>query len=172
MTNAEKTRLQEINEQIAILMKEKATLNPYAGLKDMSIKKFGEQWSESWIRSKCPNLTKNNGSGHDLLAANGELWEVKSSRLPCKKITFNQCHPYECNRFLFVLYDTENASELIYLVPAEDIKKKFKYSRQHGHGVSKEDADCVLVHYEGTNKRLLEDLYKVDGWEALNALAS
>ena len=172
MTNAEKTRLQEINEQIAILMKEKAALNPYAGLKDMSPKKFGEQWSESWIRSKCPNLTKNNGSGHDLLAANGELWEVKSSRLPCKEITFNQCHPYECNRFLFVLYDTESGNELIYLVPAEDIKKKFHYSRQHGHGVSKEDADCVSVRYGSTNKKLLENLYRVDSWEALNVLAS
>lgn len=171
MTNAEKIRLQEINEQIAILMKEKAALNPYAGLKDMSIKKFGEQWSESWIRSKCSNLTKNNGSGHDLLAANGELWEVKSSRLPCKKICFNQCHPDECNRFLWVLYDTENGNELIYLVPAEDIKKKFNYSRQHSHKNSKEDTDCVLVQYAGANKKLLEDFYKVDSWEDLNALA-
>ena len=172
MTNAEKARLREINEQIAVLMKEKAALNPYAGLKDMSPKQFGERWSESWIRSKCSNLTKQNGSGHDLLAANGELWEVKSSRLPCKEITFNQCHPYECNRFLFVLYDTENGDETIYLVPAEDIKEKFCYSRQHGHAASKEEADCVSVGYGKTNKKILEDNYKVNGWEALNALAS
>ena len=172
MTIAEKARLKEINEQIAILMKEKASLNPYAALKDMSPKKFGEQWSENWIRSKCSNLTKYNGSGHDMKAANGELWEVKSSRLPCKEITFNQCHPYECNRFLFVLYDTVNGDETIYLVPAEDIKKKFSYSRQHGHGVSKEEADCVSVGYGASNKKILEANYKVNGWEALNALAN
>ena len=172
MTIAEKARLKEIDEQIAILMKEKASLNPYAALKDMSPKKFGEQWSEDWIRSKCSNLTKYNGSGHDMKAANGELWEVKSSRLPCKEITFNQCHPYECNRFLFVLYDTVNGDETIYLVPAEDIKKKFSYSRQHGHDVSKEEADCISVGYGVSNKKILEANYKVNGWEALNALAN
>ena len=172
MTNAEKARLREINEQIAVLMKEKAALNPYAGLKDMSNQEFGQGWSENWIRSKCSNLTKYNGSGHDLLAINGELWEVKSSRLPCKKTAFNQCHPYRCNRFLFVVYDTENGEETIYLVPAEDIKKKFHYYCQHSYEVSKEETDCVIVPYNTFNKKILEGNYKVNGWEALNALAS
>ena len=171
MTEAQKIRIAEINTQIAVLQAEKAALNPYAGLKDMSPKKFGEQWSESWIRSQCSNLTQNNGSGHDLLAANGELWEVKSSRLPCGEITFNQCHPYECDRFLFVLYDTMTGDETIYLVPAADIKAKFCYSRQHGHGTCKEDADCISVGYGKTNRELLEKNYKVESWEALNLLA-
>lgn len=171
MTEVQKNRLAEIDAQITALQAEKAMLNPYAGLKDMSPKKFGEQWSETWIRSKCSNLTQDNGSGHDLLAANGELWEVKSSRLPCKEITFNQCHPYECNRFLFVLYDTVNGSETIYLVPAVDIKAKFCYARQHGHGTCKEDADCISVGYGKTNRELLENNYKVESWEALNLLA-
>lgn len=171
MTQAEKDRLREINRQIEILQAEKAALNPYAGLKDMSNKAFGEKWSENWICSKCPNLTKNNGSGHDLRSANGKLWEVKSSRLPALQITFNQCHPYECDYFLFVLYDTVEGEEIIYLVPSEDIKNKFCYSRQHEHSASKEEADCISIGYNKTNKNLLETEYRVLNWEALNSLA-
>lgn len=44
-----KTRIQEIKEQIEALKAELVILNPYAGLKEMSNKKFGEEWSESWI---------------------------------------------------------------------------------------------------------------------------
>ena len=47
--------------------------------------------------------------------------EVKSARLPLKTITYNQCHPYECEYFLFVNYDTENGGEEIFFIPSKDI---------------------------------------------------
>lgn len=84
----------EIDKKIEALMARKLELNPFAELKSMSNKQFGEQWSESYIREKCPNLIKNNGRGHDVITMNGEKWEIKSIRLPCKNTAFNQCHPF------------------------------------------------------------------------------
>lgn len=172
MTEAQKNRMVEIDNQIALLLAEKAALNPYAGLTAMTNQEFGQQWSETWIRSKCSNLCKDNGTGHDLRAKNGELWEVKSSKIPRKsKIVFNQCHPYNCDRFLFVVYNTVEGTETLYLVPAADIKPKFNFSCQHSYNKSKEEADCITVTCTIANTELLEKNYKVESWEALNLLA-
>ena len=57
------------------------------------------------------------------------------------------------------------------MVPSKDIKNKFCYSRQHGHSTSKEEADCISIGYNKTNKNLLETEYRVLNWEALNSLA-
>lgn len=101
MTFEEKRKeLIEIDKKIEALMARKLELNPFANLKAMSNKQFGEQWSESYIREKCPNLIKNNGRGHDVITMNGEKWEIKSIRLPCKSTAFNQCHPFDCDKFL------------------------------------------------------------------------
>lgn len=59
MTFEEKRKeLIEIDKKIEALMARKLELNPFANLKAMSNKQFGEQWSESYIREKCPNLIK------------------------------------------------------------------------------------------------------------------
>lgn len=172
MTSAQKARLAEIDVQIAALQKEKEQINPFANLKSLSNKAFGEGWSEPYIVSQCSNLIQAHGSGHDLCTAAGEQWEVKSSRLPCESITFNQCHPYECDKFLFILYDTIEGEAIIYLVPSKDIKEKFRYSRQHIHMVAKEDADCISIFYSVANKKILEENYRVKDFEELNRLAA
>lgn len=172
MTLAQKARLAEIDAQIAALQKEKEQINPFANLKSLSNKAFGEGWSEPYIVSQCSNLIQDNGSGHDLCTAAGEQWEIKSSRLPCVSITFNQCHPYECDKFLFVLYDTIEGEVIIYLVPSKDIKEKFHYSRQHTHTAAKEDADCISITYSVANRKILEENYRVKDFEELNRLAA
>lgn len=172
MTAEQKARLIEINKQIQALQKERELINPFANLKALPNKAFGEGWSEPYIVNQCPNLMRDNGRGHDLQAITGELWEVKSSRLPCASITFNQCHPYECDKFLFVLYNTLEGEVIIYLVPSKDIKERFSYSRQHTHISSNEEADCISVRYSGDNKKLLEEYYRVKDFEELNRLAA
>ena len=87
-------------------------------------------------------------------------------------ITFNQCHPYECDKFLFVLYDTIEGEVIIYLVPSKDIKEKFHYSRQHTHAAAKEDADCISITYSVANRKILEENYRVKDFEELNRLAA
>ena len=168
MTSAQKARLAEIDAQIAALQKEKEQINPFANLKSLSNKAFGEGWSEPYIVSQCSNLIQDNGSGHDLCTAAGE----QSSRLPCMSITFNQCHPCECDKFLFVLYDTIEGEVIIYLVPSKDIKEKFHYSRQHTHTAAKEDADCISITYSVANRKILEENYRVKDFEELNRLAA
>lgn len=42
MTAEQKNRIAEIDSQIASLMKEKETINPYSNLKSFSNKNFGE----------------------------------------------------------------------------------------------------------------------------------
>lgn len=167
-----KTRIQEIKEQIEALKAELVILNPYAGLKEMSNKKFGEEWSESWILQHCPSLKKDNGRGHDIFGKNLGRVEVKSTRLPCKQITFNQIHPYDCDYFLFVLYDTENATEEIFLVPSSDIidTQKFSLTVQHQRVDNKEKANCFTMTMTIKNKMSLE-AYRLASWEELNVKA-
>ena len=52
MTSAQKARLAEIDAQIAALQKEKEQINPFANLKALSNKAFGEGWSEPYIISQ------------------------------------------------------------------------------------------------------------------------
>ena len=167
-----KERIIEIRKQIAELEKELITLNPYAGLKSLSIKAFGEEWSEPWILQHCPNFTRDNGRGHDFYSEKLGRVEVKSARLPLKQITFNQIHPYDCDYFLFVLYDTEEGGETIYLVSSKDIidKTKFSLSIQHQRVENKEEANCFTMGMTKKNKAALEN-YKVANWEELDGKA-
>ena len=160
----------EIIAEIDRLNQELESLNPYAHLKGLSNKAFGEGWSEPWILSKCPNLSKDNGAGHDIWSDKLGRIEVKSVRLPVKAWTLNQVHPYDCDYFLFVFYDTIEGTEEIYLVPAGDIKAKFSYSAQHERG-AKGDAKCISVTGTKKNKALLDAEYKIESWEALNNLS-
>lgn len=172
MTFEEKRKeLIEIDKKIEALMARKLELNPFANLKAMSNKQFGEQWSESYIREKCPNLIKNNGRGHDVITMNGEKWEIKSIRLPCKNTAFNQCHPFDCDKFLFVGYDCETGEVYLYLVPSNEIKENLNYSAQHSYGKEKEEADCIMVPFSQTNQRKLQEKYLISDFSILNNLA-
>lgn len=165
-------RIKEIKEQIALLRAELLTLNPYAGLKEMSNKEFGEQWSEGWILQHCPTLKKDNGKGHDIYSDKLGKIEVKSTRLPCKQITFNQIHPYDCDQFLFVLYDTEEGTEEIYLVPSSEIvdKSKFTLSVQHQRVGDDGEANCFTMTMTKKNRASLET-HRIASWEELNGKA-
>lgn len=165
-----KERIAEIDRLIKELLTEKENLNPYANLKAMSNKVFGESWSEEFICSKCPGFERRDEKGWDLYSNGLGRVEVKSTRLPCKQITFNQCHPYDCDYFLFVEYDTEDIAEHIFLVPANKFFD-FGVSVQHSRA-DKEEAECfTLSGSSKKNKELLEQ-YRVANWECLQKLAT
>ena len=164
------TRLQELLAERARIDAEIAALNPYAGLKMLSNKEFGEGWSEPWILEHCPALKRNNGRGHDLYSKKLGRIEVKSTRLPCKQITFNQIHPHDCDTFLFVLYNTESGTEEIFLVPSLDLINQFSLSVQHQRVDNGEEANCFTMGMTKKNKALLEG-YRTASWEELNGKA-
>lgn len=117
MTTSEEKRLKEIREQIAALQKEEEQIvskyNPYYNLKSYSNKKFGEEWAEQYVNSQCPSLMMSRGKGYDFQCRLGRV-ELKSARLPLKQITYNQCHPHDCDYFLFINFNTETGEEEIY----------------------------------------------------------
>lgn len=164
-----KARIEEINHIITQLKAEREALNPYANLKELSNKNFGEEWSEPYICSKCPSFEKKDQKGWDLWSDALGRVEVKSSRLPCKSITFNQCHPYDCDYFLFVEYDTEEITEHIFLVPSSDFFS-FSTSVQHTRN-DRERAECFTLSGSTKKNVQLLEKYRVNGWEELEKLA-
>lgn len=170
-------RIQEIDEQIAALQAEKALLlgeelktNPYADLKSMANKSFGEGWSEPWVASKCPSMVRDNHPGYDFSTVGLGRVELKSTRLPLTKITYNQCHPHDCDYFLFIDYDTINGTEDIYLMSSEDFMLLHP-SIQHERK-SAEEGECFSAT-GCTCKRNAEILksYKLRGWDELELYA-
>lgn len=169
VTTVEKNRLIEIDNLIAQLMAERETINPYANLKSISNKEFGEAWSEPEIIRHCPSFCRVDEKGWDLWSESLGRVEVKSSRLPCKQITFNQCHPKDCDYFLFVLYDTVEGEAYKYLVPA---KRFFDFSITVQHErKTKEEASCFSMSGSSkTNKEKLAEFF-ISSWEDLEKLA-
>lgn len=164
-----KERIQQIDKMIEELKQEKLRLNPYANLKDLSNKSFGEEWSESYICSKCPSFERCDQKGWDLFCEGLGRVEVKSSRLPCGQITFNQCHPYDCDYFLFVEYDTEKVEEHLFLVPADDFFL-FGVTVQHARE-NKEQATCFTLSGSSRKNTALLEQYRISSWEALEQKA-
>lgn len=171
-----KNRIAEIDILIAQLQEERAALlgivmenNPYAKLTAMAPKLFGE-WSEKYICEKCPSLDRRNQKGWDLWSEALGRVEVKSSRVPNKSgVTFNQCHPYDCDYFLFVIYDTEEAKEDLFLVPSIDFSK-FEASPQHTRN-DKDHAECFNMLASAKKRATLLENYRVHGWEELEKIA-
>ena len=91
--------------------------------------------------------------------------EVKSTRLPLKTITYNQCHPYECEYFLFVNYDTENGGEEIFFIPSKDIinEQLFSKSKQH----SRMEESCYTIS-DSTKKNKQSSRYCFMTFSELN----
>ena len=169
MTIAEKNRIIEIDNLIKELMAEKEALNPYANLKSINNKEFGESWSEKEIVKHCPSFERRDEKGWDLWSDSLGRVEVKSSRLPCSQITFNQCHPKDCDYFLFVLYDTIEGEPIIYLVPSNKFFD-FSVTVQHERK-TKEEASCFSMSGSSVkNSAKLLD-YKINNWEELEKIA-
>lgn len=143
------TSVSELRQIIAECEKRISELNPYGNLKSLSNKAFGEEWSEPYILSQVPALRKDNSAGHDMFSEKYGRVEVKSARLPLKTITYNQCHPYECEYFLFVNYDIENGGEEIFFIPSRDIinEQLFSKSKQH----SRIEESCYTI--SGSTKK-------------------
>ncbi len=160
------TSISELRQIINECEKRILEINPYGNLKSMSNKEFGERWSEPYILSKVPNLQKDNSTGHDMCSEKYGRVEVKSARLPLTTITYNQCHPFECEYFLFVNYDTENGGEEIFFVPSKDIlnEKLFSKSKQH----SRQEEGCYTV--SGSTKKNQQSLsnYRFSNFTELN----
>lgn len=169
MNNVQKARIAEINALIEKLMAEREAINPYANLKSISNKEFGEAWSEPEIIKHCPSFEQRDEKGWDLWSKALGRVEVKSTRLPCQQITFNQCHPRDCDYFLFVLYDTEEAEAIRYLVPAKDFFD-FSVTVQHDRK-SKEEASCFSMSGSSIKNKTKLANYIVPSWEALETLA-
>lgn len=162
-------RIQEIKQLIAELQTELFQLNPYAELPYMSNKMFGEGWSEPYVLSKCDGLKKDNSAGHDFYSNKLGKVELKSSRLPNKGITYNQCHPYECDCFLFINYNTDDGTEEIYLVPSKDIvdSSLFSLSVQH----SRTEGCCYSLNMKTQKNQKSLANYHIPNFETLNKIA-
>ena len=172
-----KKRIAEIDEEIAklqaeraLLLEEEVKVNPYAHLKTLSNKSFGEGWSEPWVASKCPSMIQDRHAGYDFSTIGLGRVELKSTRLPLKKITYNQCHPHDCDYFLFIDYDTVNGTEDIYLMPSEDLSL-IHPSIQHERK-SAEEGECFSVTGSSCkrNAKILKK-YKLNSWDELEKRA-
>ena len=150
-------------EQIAHWQAILSRLNPYSTLPMMSNKEFGESWSEKFIRSKVPNLTKDNGAGHDMQGKHYQHIEVKSSRIPFSgSWTENQIHPSQADAYLFIWYNCEEGTEEICLIPTDKMISECRLNRQHGDG-------CFSMGATVKNREALKK-YMVPSFEALNRL--
>lgn len=154
MTTEQKNRIAEIDSQIASLMKEKETINPYSNLKSFSNKNFGEAWSEPHILARCPSFTKVDSKGYDFVSDGLGKVEVKSCRLPAT--TVNQCHPNDCDYFLFALYDCDECEDHLYLVPSENFME-FSPTVQHDRG----ESGCYSMSLKTKKRQELLKQYKV-----------
>ena len=155
MTKEQKERIIEIDAQIASLMKEKEVINPYANLKSFSNKNFGEAWSEPHILAHCPSFTKVDSKGYDFTSKGLGKVEVKSCRLPAT--TVNQCHPNDCDYFLFALYDCEECEDHLYLVPSKNFMD-FSPIAQHDRG----ESGCYSMSLKTKKRQELLKHYKID----------
>lgn len=167
-------RIIEIEAQISALQEEKNRLlsleshNPYLSLIEMQPKFFGE-WSEKYICDKCPSLDRRNQKGWDLWSDTLGRVEVKSCRWYSDKDkgTVNQCHPNDCDYFLFMFYKPYEGTEEIYLVPSKDFLD-FGASPQHGRD---EDAACYNVRLKAKKRIPLMEKYRISNWKELEEIA-
>lgn len=165
MTAENKKRLAEIDALIAELKAEKEAIHPYANLKDFSNKSFGEAWSEPHILARCPSFERIDAKGYDFYSPALGKVEVKSCRLPAN--TVNQCHPNDCDWFLFALYDCEEDEDYLYLVPSNDFMD-LNPSAQHDRG----ESGCYNMQiWTKARKKILEEKYRIS-YEELEKRAS
>lgn len=154
MTSAQKARLAEIDSLIAQLQQEKESINPYSNLKSYPNKSFGEGWSEPHILARCPSFLRADSKGYDFESAGLGRTEVKSCRLPAT--TVNQCHPQDCDNFLFAFYDCDECEDYLYLIPSKDFMK-FGPSAQH----DRTGESCYSMSLSTKKRQALLQDYKI-----------
>lgn len=161
MTKNEIAEYKQIKIQMAKLQERAKEINPYAELRSMSAKKFGEDWSENHVLEHASNLQKNHGAGHDMRGKHYDKIEVKSSRNTFEQEwTMNQVHPNQADAYLFVWYNCDEATDQMCFVPTEELLQHCSRSRQHGDG-------CFTVSSTFKNKQFLKK-YMYSSWDALN----
>ena len=165
ITIEQKKRIEELNKIIQDCKAEINSINPYYSLKEMSNKEFGEKWSENQIIKNCSSFEKVDSKGYDLFCKKLGRVEVKSSRLPCSQITFNQCHPKDCDYFLFVLYNTQEMSEDIFLVPSIDFMDDsiFTKTSQHDRGAG----NCFSMNADSIKNKNSLEKYRIENFSEL-----
>ena len=167
LSELEKQKVRDIDEQIQELQNKKIKINPYSCLKTLGNKAFGEEWSESHILERRPKFERIDSKGYDFYNKNLGRIELKSFRIPTKNgSTANQCHPKECDYFLFAFYDIENYEDYLYLVPSNSITQEFSISSQHDRNLI---PTCFSVDFKTKrNKEKLQE-YKTS-YKELNKL--
>ena len=165
MTELEKKEYYELEKEKERIIQRQIELNPYIIIKNMNGKKFGENWSEKYVRSKVPNLHKNNGKGHDLKSPKYPLIELKSSRVDFEhgKWTMNQIHVQEADAFLFVWYDCNTGEQIISFMTTKQLCDECDRSPQHQADV---DICCTVSNTERNLKAMKR--HKIASWEKLN----
>lgn len=159
-----KANWEELEKMEQAIKTRKIQLKPFAELKSLSNRAFGEGWSEPYIRAHVPNLEKNNGTGHDMRGRHYKNIEVKSSRLTFQgNWTMNQVHCDDADAFLFVWYNCENGTQEICFIPTEELIANCTRSRQH----VREGKTCCTVGATIKNRKALRN-YMVSSWEELN----
>ena len=146
-------------QKIAELEQKIIELNPFANLKALSNKEFGEGFSENYILEHCPSLSKDNTRGHDFFHPTFNRIEVKSTRLPCGQITYNQCHLDEADYYLFVQYDTDEGTVNIYFVPTTDLLDDTKFSKSLQHTRNLDERCYTISGSSQKNKNSFQNYY-------------
>ena len=136
-------------------------------MQDLKSKAFGETWSESHILERCPKLERINSKGYDFYNKNLGKIELKSFRVPTKKgSTANQCHPKECDYFLFAFYDVEDYEDYLYLISSIDLWQEFSRSPQHDRNLI---PTCFSVKLDTKENKEKLQKYKIS-YEELNKI--
>ena len=166
ITNDQLTQIKNYEQEIIKIQQKMAEIHPYSVLQYMDNKTFGEAWSETYIKSKVPNLTGGNGKGKDMHGIRYKRIEVKSSRLDfvSGRWTQNQIHIREADAYLFVWYQAKNYKyhEVLCFIPTEDLKKLCHVSPQHAEDI---DICCSLGNSAATRNALKQYMLT---WEELN----
>lgn len=161
MTEENKMELEKIMQKIEALKKEAEKINPYIFWHEKTNKEFGEKYSETYILQQVPNLTKNNGAGHDMSGRKYKNIEVKSCRMTSKdKWTMNQIHPEQADAYLFVWYDCNDGTQEICFISTEELLRTCTLHKQHGDG-------CFTLSKTIKNLESLKK-YMLSSWEELN----
>ena len=153
-------KAKEIDQQIASLQQQRASLHPYLSLEAMSNKQFGT-FSEEEAAQKVFGFTRisNAMERYDLFSEKLGRIEVKATR-KVKDFTFNQVKPVLSDYCLFIIYDIDNLTTKLFFVPSSELYQ-FSMSHQHQSG-----GDCYTLS-DTKHNRLMFEKYQIT-WEELN----
>ena len=124
---------------------------------------FGQKFSEPFIRNRTPNLTKYNGTGHDVRGKNYAIGEIKSSQSDFDKDwTLNQVKVNKSDMLIGAWYNARQGTMRISCAPMEEVKK---LRRSPQHSDSKDV--CATLSNNKRNHDFFKH-YEVHSFEELN----